>query len=585
LDARLGGDIRPRADAGANGAAEAGARTSPHHEPPPEGDGPVPTVVDDQPHFRVLGYNNNTFFFMSLRARQVLAVSSSGLREKGNLLALAPLQYWEREFPSERGFVGAAVDRAVNALIEACYRAGVFVPERMRGRGAWWDDGRVVMHCGDRLIVDGRETDLIAIESRYTYEAAPPIPCRADDPLPTSEARRFQELCDMLMWKKPIYATLFAGWCVVAPICGALVWRPHIWITSAAGGGKTWVMDHIVHPALGDFSFAVLGASTEAGIRQTLGRDARPVLFDEAEGENKKAAGVIECVLALMRQASSETGGQIIKGTISGRAMSFNIRSCFVLASINETVKQHADATRITVVELVSDNTPEGLEHFAKRVSPTAQELLTPDYCLRLQARAIRHAGALRRNAETFAAAAAERLSSRRLGDQIGALLAGAYLLQSDGVVSAEEARKWVAERDWSDQEEVLGERDEEKLLAKIMAHIVRVDAGGRTVERSIEELISRAAGLGVDQSDPVSADVAMGALKRRGMKVEDGDLLVSNTHDALRKILHGTRWEAGWERSLKRIDGAGRSKKRRRFGGELARCTRIPLSKIVDEE
>jgi putative DNA primase/helicase len=558
----------------------------PGEAPPPPDDAPEGEVASPlaQRFFIPLGYNHDQFYFHTRRGRQVLSFSGRGLRDKGNLLQLAPLQFWEREFPSERGFSGAAVDRAVNALVDVCYRAGVFLPERIRGRGAWWDDGRVIMHLGDRLVVDGRETDITDIDSLYIYEAAPPIRRWADDPLPVEEARRFQELCDMLLWKRPVYGTLLAGWCVVAPICGSLAWRPHIWITSAAGGGKSWVMDSIVRPVLGDLVLPVLGRTTEAGIRQTLCRDARPILFDEAESENDKASASLENVLALMRQASSDVGGQIIKGSTSGRALHFVIRSCFVFASINTNVKQHADATRIAVLELLKDNSPEALEHFTQRVNPTAQRLLTKDYCLRLQARAMRHVKTIRANAETFAVAAAERLGSRRIGDQVGALLAGAYLLQSDDEVSAEEARRWIAERDWADQEEVLDEKDEERLLARLMELVCRVDLGnGKAAERSVGELVARAAEVGVEQDDPVRQVDAAKALMRHGLKVDGDQLVISNTHSGIAAMLKGTPWESGWGKVLSRIEGAtiGRTS----FGrGVNCRTTNIPLSHIVKQ-
>jgi nucleoid-associated protein YgaU len=31
---------------------------------------------------------------------------------------------------------------------------------------------------------------------------------------------------------------LLAGWIALAPICGAMRWRPHLWLTAAAGAGK-----------------------------------------------------------------------------------------------------------------------------------------------------------------------------------------------------------------------------------------------------------------------------------------------------------------------------------------------------------
>src|SRR3546814_12688673 len=88
------------------------------------------------------------------------------------------------------------------------------------------------------------------------------------------------------------YTTLFrslAGWIAIAVICGALNWRPHVWLTGSSGSGKSWLLDNVIRPLIGAIAVYCQSNSTEAGIRQTLATDARPVLFDEAESEDAKA--------------------------------------------------------------------------------------------------------------------------------------------------------------------------------------------------------------------------------------------------------------------------------------------------------
>jgi len=88
----------------------------------------------------------------------------------------------------------------------------------------------------------------------------------------------------------------------------------------AARNGKTWLVDNIIAPALGDSSLTVQSNSTEAGIRQRLKQDARPVIFDEAEGESQHARQRMQAVLELARQASSDGVAEIAKGTAGGKA-------------------------------------------------------------------------------------------------------------------------------------------------------------------------------------------------------------------------------------------------------------------------
>ena len=82
----------------------------------------------------------------------------------------------------------------------------------------------------------------------------------------------------------------------------------------------------------------VLGQTTEAGIRQELRADALAVIFDEAEEDGEAARRRIQAVLALARQASSESGARTLKGTVHGGALQFRIRSMFCMASIGGAV-------------------------------------------------------------------------------------------------------------------------------------------------------------------------------------------------------------------------------------------------------
>ena len=571
---------------------------SPDAPPEPRDDAPSPPDQDDygtQEHvapaiaaanfFKVLGYNNGAYYFMTSRGKQVLVGNERSLCSKGFLFQLAPLQYWEREFPSDTGFSGQAVDRAANALIDASFKAGLFSLERMRGRGAWWDDGRSVLHLGDKLVVDGAKTDLTEIKGRFIYEEAPAVRCALENPLSTKEAHQLQELCESLMWNTPVHATLLAGWCVVAPICGALSWRPHIWITSSAGGGKSWVMENVVHRCLGETALVVQSLTSEAGIRQTLGSDARPVVFDEAESENRRASSNMEGILGLMTQASCD-GGHIVKGSISGQAKRFTIRSCFAFASINVGFDAQAHASRLAVLTLIKDHSPEAQKHFTETIQPMASRVLTQEYCTRLQARAVRYLPAIRRNAEVFGEAAAEHLGDRRLGDLLGSMLAGAYLLHSTKEITLTDARAWVQGRNWAEQTDVARVNDEMNLLAVIMDSTLRVDIGsGGSMTKSIGELVDIVlTGFPQNSGERVDPDVAHKHLKRSGVRVDENTILIANTHVGIKRMLHDTQWAKNWNRSLLRIEGAVAAKNSVRFSGGVHRAVSVPASILFQE-
>lgn len=521
--------------------------------------------------FQILGYNHGGYFYLPQGSRQVVELRAEQ-HAKLNLLRLAPLRYWEQAYGDRKG---VAWDLAANALIRQCEGAGVYDISRIRGRGAWWDEGAVVLHVGDALVIGDRREPLRA-GGRYVYEAAPPIGMDVDHPLSVDQANRVAQICELVSWRRPVSARLLSGWCAVAPICGALGWRPHVWLTGSAGTGKSTIIDKVVRPLMGEIGLSVQSETTEAGLRQILGHDARPVTFDEIEGEDERAQQRVQNVLALARQASSESGAVIVKGSPLGTPRTYRIRSCFAFSSIGVGVEKHADATRVTVLEVDRSSTSGTYRAREALVLST----VTDDYVRAFLARSVRMVPVIRANARTFAAAGAEVIGSQRLGDQVGALLAGAYSLFEDGEITLAEAQEWLAQQDWSEQRAIQEFDDEQRCLQRILEHIVRLQGKGGPIDRSVGELVRVSAKL---DEDSVFPDTATNALMRMGIRVDqDDDLLtISNSHAAIEGILQGTPWHRGWGRILKRVPGARGTEGSVRFGALRARGVEIPLGVI----
>src|SRR3546814_2609502 len=96
-----------------------------------------------------------------------------------------------------------------------------------------------------------------------------------DSPLSDEEASRIIDICCRLRWEKPYGGWLLAGWIAIAVICGALNWRPHVWLTGSSGSGKSWLLDNVIRPLIGAIAVYCQSNSTEAGIRQTLATEDR----------------------------------------------------------------------------------------------------------------------------------------------------------------------------------------------------------------------------------------------------------------------------------------------------------------------
>lgn len=520
-------------------------------------------------HFLMLGHDQGLYYYLPAGSRQVVALAVKQHVEAEFIGLVPDDNFWRTEYGTEDGI---SWKFARTSLISRQHAVGIYNPDRVRGRGAWWDNSGVAIHLGDRTISDAKQTD-------HIYEAAVPLHINHENPLTAAEARKFSDICELVSWSKPINARYLAGWCAIAPICGALEWRPHIWVTGPAGSGKSWVMDKILRRIIGDIGLSVQSATTEAGLRQTLRHDARPIMFDEIEGSDQRAQQRIQNVLELARQASTETGARIVKGTTSGDAMTFSIRSAFAFSSIGVSATSRPDETRITVLDLINDGNRDRFE----KLSGLVADIMADDYVARFGARSIKMIPIIRQNARVFSAAAAVALGSQRAGDQVGALLAGAWSLHSDDVITAEAAAAWIAKQDWSDHQKQNEDTDESKCLAFLLQAIIRVPTKQGPREMSVAETM----GISSERvaATPDEQRAAVQALGLNGFRGDVDGMVISVSHSAIASFLRDTEWARTWGRTLARLPGAQPTRGSVWFGATKTRGIEIPYPADPDKD
>ena len=555
----------------------------------PEAPAPKPDVLGDDGgdgddvqsdgYFSILGYNRGTYYVFQQEARQILEYTKGDLTDTG-FIALAPLSWWKMSFKAESGFSKKA---AANWFIRRALSRGIYDPSRTRGRGAWIDQGRVVLHLGSTLYVDGVKTDVTKIASRYVYELDRSFPDLSPTALTKDEGRWLLDVAQMLRWNRAASAPLLAGWVVLAPLCGALKWRPHIWITGGAGSGKTSVLNEYVHALIGEMALFAQGNSTEAGIRQTLRTDARPVLFDESESNDDKERLRIQNVLSMIRQASSESVALTLKGTAHGSSLNFHVRSMFALSSIQVALKHQADMERMAVLALRpkrdgENSTEEWLKIKAEFTKIRNDETLPG----RLFRRSVDLLPVTMQNIAVFTRAAAEKFGSQRDGDQYGTLMAGAWSLQSDALATPKQAREMLDAYDWDDHMEHAETDESQMALGALMGAMVSLQGGAKC---TIHELVMLACGRPVPGAPELTPTEAGAALKRLGLKAEGGSLLLANRMlPPLEEIMRHSQFAADLRGQLLRLPGAARYPKVIRFGGALDRGYSIPLQPLLDE-
>jgi putative DNA primase/helicase len=551
--------------------------------PEPEPAQPELAEADPEPiistgPFKALGYDHGVYFYLPANTCQVIALTAAQ-HSKAHFLQLAPLDWWKTTFRDDKDRIDW--DAATDTIMRLCEDQKVYDPSRVRGRGAWTDASRVVLHLGNRLVVDGRSSTITKLpasfDSFYTYENAKAILGPSADPLTDDIAGKIRSIALRFRWETPASANMLLGWIVLAPVCGALEWRPHIWITGGAGTGKTTILKSFIKPLLGGMYEGATGGTTEAGLRGQLRSDAIPIVFDELEQNEQKDKQQVQNILSLARIASSE-GGKIYKGTTSGGVNTFEVRSMFCVSSINVALVQRADLDRFCVLSLKRDHMDKNdWEAFEQDILDTCTE----DNGRKLVARTISQIPLIRKNAKILAAALARKFG-QRFGDQYGTLLAGAWSLQPDGGgdLTVEAARQWVENMDWDSREVDATDADEAKCLARILQSLIQVDSGKRL---TILELVQMAAETAFSDSPSqmgMSADEVANVLGRYGLKVTGGALAVSNSSTNLQALLRDTPWSGtAYRQALRRIDGATHSNGTVRFAGSgVSRATLVPL-------
>jgi putative DNA primase/helicase len=502
-------------------------------------------------HFTVLGHNKGTYYAYQHRLRQICTFNAKEIGTESTMLMLATSNFWGMYLPKPDGKPGLNKHGFADWFFRLAEVRGVFDVSKIRGRGAWKDEDRLIFHRGDSLTINGQPFALAEVTSKFMYQAAVPLPMGSDCFLSDGEGHKLFLTLTKANWVNPASAFFLAGWTFLAPICGALTWRPHIWVTGAAGCGKSTLLNAFAGTLLKDIGYFLGAGSTEAGIRQMLHVDALPVLLDEFETNDDKDQQRISAVMTTIRSASSEGATRTVRGSAGGQAMQFDVRSMFCLASINTALDKTSDSSRITVLALrstdnVGENTcaKEFLDelHQVQKLSSTLSSLL------------LRRAEILLpitlQNIAIFTAATTRHLKSARHGDQFGALLAGMWGLSFSKLVSAERADEVVKGIVWDDFLQQAEVSDATMCLTEIMN--IKIIHFGATYRVCTMVAIAAGALSGREYPEP---QVAKRMLNDLGLTITKGKYFaIAYKSASLTHALRETRFNSDWSGQIMRI-------------------------------
>jgi hypothetical protein len=472
-------------------------------------------------------------------------------------------------------------------LLKAAHAKGVWTSfDKIRGRGCWEaSNGKLVLHLGDKLIVDGR-----AVKPGYFDGHVYPLMealrrVVSIKPMAENPAEYLLPILQTWAWKRPdVDPMLLLGWIGSAHLAGALPWRPTVFMTGDKGTGKSTLQAVIKAVML---SWLVQSAdTTAAGIYQHIGQDSLAVAVDELEGEedNRKQ----KAALKLARLAAS--GAVMLRGGDRHEGVQFQARSSFLFSSINTPPLEPQDLSRMAILML--ERLPAGQEQprlDATKLARCGEAIVAQ--MISQWPRFYETWQAFRREL------AAGGLDSRSQ-DTFGTLLACADMMAHDGW--DEERLSTPHDGDMRPWCEVLAAarvselEDANENWAGCLRHLLSVtpecwrNTNIVSVGRILEECMSNTGEYDISTAKRHLAKVGLGLVKV-GHTSEPNHLAIPNQHPLTRTLFAGSKWAGSmgagvWAGALKQASEKLCKRGQAKINGVNERCTLVSLEALLSD-
>lgn len=554
-----------------------GAFDGPAPPPPPD----EPERVSDDCPVGFLGQHRSEFFFFDHHG-QVIRLSARQISQGAEISALfgARGQGWLAEAMPARDKEGGiiphqfAVKHVHGWILERSERMGLFDPAMpTRGIGLWLAGKIPVLHLGNTLLWGHawRRPGFREANALWpAYHAA----ARPAAPVPPEAVRKLETLLRRWNWREPMGAEMMLGLWAAGMMGAAIPWRPHGFLLSEAGAGKSTLFKVLL--AANPLS-KLVDDYTEAGLRQVLSTHASAVLLDEADPDDAVAAEKLQRCIGLLRRASSGVGAVVLRGGAGGEAQTFTVVGSAIMGGTLPPALNAADASRITLM---------GLLRLPKdAVEPSDDEIaeieaLAPGFL----ARAV---SVLPRFPAAFAAVRAQILAldggTHRVADQVGAILAARHIMMHDDEMPL--LGDELADLGWA----IPTEADREVDSSPRQCWSRLLDSSVESYRSGERPTVRRVLADALGPPDTVSSR-AQSDLFEHGMRAgryplgaREGPtcLYVRNNHPRLEAIFAGSRWAGGkWGEELSRLPDAQRPRNPVSLRkGDKHRCVVIPPS------
>lgn len=545
----------------------------PETPPPPDEATPPQYQLDDNPYFRCLGWDDENHYFMIKKTRTIETIGKQTFTAS-KLGSIAPLNFYsEISCQSAQGNIQVA--KAQDFIQNESLSAGRFNMDKVRGAGVWIDGKHKIVNTGRELFVDGEKIAYDKFPSNYVYVSSEKYFGKIEGtPASAKQGQDLFNLFKVQRWTNPqgLYGAL--GWSLISNFGGCLNWRPHTFITGKIGSGKSWLLDNLIKPIVGDYAHYGSGSDTEPGIRRSIMQEPRPVVLDEMKIKTKKDESNIQNILNLIRNSSSDASAKITMASSNGGTINFNVRSPFCLSSDQVPFESEDLTSRILICDLETPHSTEREKHERTKAKESAEflpVLNNPDiFRIRIFQKLqdiLDDIYFLQNDEQALKSEQCSFFNTNRKRANWAPLLAVIYHLTNDGKLSDDlnAATQWLCDNvwDWTDVQNI-SYGDEDGIIYTLLETTMRVDMEDVTVG----ELL-------LNYND----DTNRKYLGRMGLKVnKKGELCIATNSERIKDILKSKHYSENYDAQLKRnelcLNGKERSKNVRfnEIGNRMAR-------------
>lgn len=465
-----------------------------------------------------------------------------------------------------------------------CGRAGIFGARVViRKPGIWADDdGAPIVHCGDVIYHEGAWSDAGLRQWNQVWATDEPAPRPDFVALGAAIAREMQETIRLLWdFRDPGGEIMVMGVIGAGYLGAAAKWHPNAFYTGGAGSGKSMLLA-LARAASPMHHYT--NDTSKAGLEQAIDGRALPSFIDEASDRVDQTAA--QSLMDMMLASSGPDGTKGHRGSPGGLVRTVNVLGSITMASVSPPAMKAQHLQRFAMIHL---KRPEaGADH---RPAMEAAIARAREIGTGLWARSL---ASWRRGHESLALF---RLALGRMGcgaremDQIGAILAGWWILTEDGVPNEAQAHAGVGavEAFIRTADEVAEDDAPARVVAHLLTVMVQLD---RSTERAtIGELIGKIlspADAYADVNGPrrdlgrlgIKVVLKSDVMDNRGRAVprlaEGHGLWLNPRADGLKKLFGGTPWQGEkWLTEITRLESA-------KIGKSLIRIGEVPLRNAV---